>query len=514
MNLLVLIGIATIIGLILFGSLVWYLYMKARFKTVPSNEALIITGPNIGNPKTESNVYQDDEGRHMRVVRGGGYRMKMFQSSTRISLKSFQLEIKTPVVWTKAGVGIEAEAVATVKVADQLQGIVKYAEQFLGKSKDEVSEEISQVLNTNLRAILSKMTVEEINSDREAFNNKVTEVAQEQLNNMGFTITSLGLSDISDNEGYLENLGKPEIAKIKKKADIAESDASRETEMKIAENTELTEKEKISRQMNVADSRREKDLKEQAILSETNKAQAQAEASGQLEKESRALEIKEKQLNVQRSEKENELHLIQMERENDVHIQRQKDDVRRQQSETDAAIKIKQAEAAYEARLKEGKAEAEVIREQEKAKADGLRERANALAENKDVMLAELMIKTMPEFARALAEPLSNVENIRILDGGNGEGINSLSNGIIAQMANAEEGLNQMTGFNLTKMLENVSNQKKTYAFEQNDKTNGKTHEDTSLEQSEMMNDGVAIEDDPNQIKDKRNDDNSQTPEK
>ena len=81
-------------------------------------------------------------------------------------------------------------------------------------------------------------------------------------------------------------------------------------------------------------------------------------------------------------------------------------------------------------------------------------------------------------------------------------------------MANAEEGLNQMTGFNLTKMLENVSNQKKTYAFEQNEKANEKAHEDTSLEQSGMMNDGVAIEDDPNQIKDKRNDDNSQTPEK
>ncbi|OEK68678.1 flotillin [Staphylococcus equorum] len=483
MNIFILITIATIIGLVVFGGLIWYLYMKARFKTVPSNEALIITGPNIGDPKSESNVYQDDEGRHMRVVRGGGYRMKMFQSSTRVSLKSFQLEIKTPVVWTKAGVGIEAEAVATVKVADQLQGIVKYAEQFLGKSKDEVSDEISQVLNTNLRAILSKMTVEEINSDREAFNNKVTEVAQGQLNNMGFSITSLGLSDISDNEGYLENLGKPEIAKIKKKADIAESDASRETEMKIAENTELTEKEKISRQMNVADSRREKDLKEQSILSETNKAQAQAEASGQLEKESRALEIKEKQLHVERTEKENELHLIQMERENDVHIQRQKDDVRRQQSETDAAIMIKQSEASYESRIKEGKAEAEVIREQEKAKADGLRERANALAENKDVMLAELMIKTMPEFARAIAEPLSNVENIRILDGGNGDGVNSLSNGIIAQMANAEEGLNQMTGFNLTKMLENVSDQKKTYAFEQNEmsKNNDLENEEAAL---------------------------------
>lgn len=487
MNLFVLIGIAAVIGILVIGGIGWYLYMKARFKTVPSNEALIITGPKIGDPETEPNVYQDDEGRHMRVVRGGGYRMKMFQSSTRVSLQSFQLEIKTPIVWAKDGVGVQAEAVATVKVADKLEGIVKYAEQFLGKSKDEISDEISQVLNTNLRAILSKMTVVEINSDREAFNSKVTEVAQSQLNNMGFTITSLGLSDLNDDEGYLENLGKPEIAKVKKRADIAESDASRETEMKIAENTEMTEKEKISRQMNVADSKREKDLKEQSILSETNKAKAQADASGELEKESRALEIKERQLEVKRKEKENELNLIQMERENDVRIQRQKDDVRRQQSETDAAIKIKQSEAAYEARLKEGKAEAEVIREQEKAKADGLRERANALAENKDVMLAELMIKTMPEFARAIAEPLSNVENIRILDGGNGEGVNSLSNGIISQMANAEEGLNQMTGFNLTKMLENVSNQKKTYAFEQNE--NDDISEDANFDEEQYNED-------------------------
>nr|WP_263314726.1 flotillin domain-containing protein [Mammaliicoccus sp. Marseille-Q6498] len=135
-------------------------------------------------------------------------------------------------------------------------------------------------------------------------------------------------------------------------------------------------------------------------------------------------------------------------------------------------------------RIVEGKAEAEVIRELEKAKADGLRERANALAENKDVMLAELMIKTLPEFAKAVAEPLSNVENIRILDGGNGEGVNALSNGVISQMANAEEGLNQMTGFNLTQMLENISNQKKTYAFEQNETSNEEETKEAEEESS------------------------------
>lgn len=461
-------GIVAIIGLIIFGGIVWYLYMKARFKTVPSNEALIITGPKIGDSEKESNVYKDNEGRHLRVVRGGGYRMKMFQSSTKVSLQSFQLKIETPTVWTAEGVGIQAEAVATVKVADELKGIVKYAEQFLGKSQDDIADEVAEVLNTNLRAILSKMSVEQINSDREAFNSQVTEIAQEQLNNMGFVITSLGLSDIRDNEDYLENLGKPQIAAVKKKADIAQSDAERETAIKQAENTELTEKETYSRQMSVADSKREKDLKDQRILSETNKAQAEAEAAGELEKESRNLEIRQKQLDVEKSEKQNQLHLIQMERENDVKIQKQKDEVRRQQAETDKLVKLEEAEANYQSELKRGQAEAEVISAKAKAEADGIRERAESIAENQDAILAELAIKMMPEFAKAIAEPMSNVESIRLLGDG-GDGVNSLSNSVIKSMAQAEEGFGQMTGFNLTELLNNVSKQKKTYSLEQSE---------------------------------------------
>lgn len=462
-------ALIALVGIAIVGAITWYLYMKARFKTVPSNQALIITGPNIGDPEKEANVYKDSEGRHMRIVRGGGYRMKMFQSSTRVSLQSFQLKIETPTVWTKEGVGIQAEAVATVKVADQLQGIVKYAEQFLGKKQEDIEIEISEVLNTNLRAILSKMSVEDINSDRESFNEQVKEIAQEQLNNMGFLITSLGLSDIKDEEGYLENLGKPQIASVKKKADIAESDAARETAIKQAENTEMTEKETYSRQMSVADSKREKDLKDQRILSETNKAQAEAEAAGELERESRQLEIREKQLAVERQNKENDLRLIQMERENDVKIQKQKDDVRRQQADTDKSVRLSQAEADYEAELKRGQAEAEVIRAKAKAEADGIRLRAEAMDENKDAILAELAIKMLPEFAKAISEPMSNVESIRLLGGSDGEGANGLTNSVISQMASAEEGFSQMTGFDLTKMLQNVSERKQTLNVNQSE---------------------------------------------
>ena len=474
------------------GAFIWYIFMKTRYKTVASNEAMIITGPKVGDPKKEKNVYKDDEGRHMRIIRGGGYRMRMFQSSNKVSLKSFQLDINTPKVYTEGGLGVKAQAIATVKVADDLNGIVKYAEQFLGKDQKEISAEIENVLNTNLRSILSKMTVEQINSDREGFNNQVTEVAQKQLNNMGFVITSLGLSNIEDDEGYLENLGKPQIAKVQKEADIAESDAKRETELRVAENDEISNKEKISREMNVAEEKRKKDLRDQEILSETNKATAQAEAAGQLERESRQLEIRQKQLEVDKSERQNELDLIQMEKQNDVKIQKEKDEVRRQQAETDKLVSLKKAEADYETRLKQGQAEAEVIKQKYKAEADGIRERAKAISENQEAIIIEKVIDMLPEFARAVAEPMNNIESIRVLDGGNGDGISSLSNNVISQMSSLEEGFGQMTGFNLSEMLKNMSQRKQTINVESNEQSNDK---DLTESDHQIIDENQSIDD-------------------
>src|SRR5690625_3105207 len=104
-------------------------YMKLLYRKVPTNEALIVTVPNLGEEKKEKNIYRDDQGRYMKVIRGGGHRLRMFQTGTKVSLKSFQLEIKTPKVYTQQGVGIYGEAVATLKVSDTLEGIVKRSEE-------------------------------------------------------------------------------------------------------------------------------------------------------------------------------------------------------------------------------------------------------------------------------------------------------------------------------------------------------------------------------------------------
>ncbi|MFB9860453.1 flotillin family protein [Salinicoccus siamensis] len=455
-----LIAVIAIILIAIIAAVGWYIFMKARYRTVPSNEALIVTGPNLGDEAKETNIYKDDQGRYMKVIRGGGHRLKMFQTGTKVSLKSFQLQISTPKVYTLEGVGIYGQAVATVKVADDLDGIVKYAEQFLGKEQEEIEHEISEVLNSNLRAILSKMTVEQINKDRESFNEQVREIAQDQLNRMGFKITSLGLSDLRDDENYLENLGRPQIARIRKEAEIAESENRRETEIQQAKDNETISNEQYKREMNIADSRKEKDLKEARNLAETEKANASAKASGQLEEEERRLEVEQQRLEIREQEKQNELKLLKLERENDVEIERQQVEVRRQQAEADYYTRTKEAEARAEARIAEGNAEAQVIREKSLAEAEAIERRAKAMSEHKDVIILEQFIKIMPEFARAVSESMSNVESIRIMDSGGGEQLKSLPNTVTGTMAKLQESMGQMTGFDLDHFLNNLSDGK------------------------------------------------------
>src|SRR5699024_797089 len=154
--------IIAIFAVLIIGAVGWYLFMKARYSTVPSNEALIVTGPNLGDETKETNIYKDDQGRYMKVIRGGGHRLKLFMTGTRVSLQSFQLKLSTVQFYLLEGVVIYGQAVATVKVVDDRDGSVQYAEQLLGKDQDDIEHESSEVPNANLLAILSHLPVEQI----------------------------------------------------------------------------------------------------------------------------------------------------------------------------------------------------------------------------------------------------------------------------------------------------------------------------------------------------------------
>lgn len=460
------------------GGVIWWLYMKARYKTAKSNQALIIAGPKLGDPDKEANIFTDDEGRSIKIIRGGGHLLKMHQAATPVDLTSFQLTLTTPKVYTKGGVPIVANAVAMVAVADTLKGIAVYAEQFLGKKQEQKEAEISEILNANLRAILSKMTVEEINEDRETFGKSVTEIAQKQLDEMGFKITSLGLTDLRDADeenGYLENLGRPRIAEVRKKAEIAEADSERETRMHIAKTDQETQEEELKRQTEIADSQKLKDIKKAANMEETERARAKAEQSYELEKTKLSKEVQEEALKLLSHKKEEELRIQQMERERQVLLEEEESKIRRAKADADYYETTKHAEAEArkaqidgetQTKIKRdaGLAEAEVILQLGKSEAESKRLLAEAISEHGDIIITEKLIEMLPLYAEKIAAPLMNIDSVKIIDtGGNGGGVAAYGKSITDTMVGLHEPLKELTGIDITKVLKDLTNRGNTH---------------------------------------------------
>ncbi|UTE78837.1 flotillin family protein [Rossellomorea sp. KS-H15a] len=447
--------IAAIVGI------AYYFWMRFRYRTAKSNQALIITGPKLGDPEKESNIFTDQEGRSMKIIRGGGYRLRRFQTSTPVNLTSFQLKLSTPRVYTNGGVPIVADAVAMVKVADTLNGIANYAEQFLGKDQKEIEDEIIEVLGSNLRAILSKMTVEDINSNREKFNADVSEIAQKQLDLMGFKITSLGLTDIRDADeqnGYLENLGRPRIAEVRKQAEIAEANTERETRIHRAQTDQEAKEEEYKRQITIAESKKEKDIKDAAFKEETERARAKSEQSYELEKAKLAKEVKEEELTLQFLERE---RAVKLEAE-ESKVRKTKADADYYETTRKAEAEARKSEIDGEAKAKirreEGSAEADVIRERGKAEAESRKLLAEAMEKHGDVIITEKLIEMLPIFAEKIAQPLNNIDSVKIIDSGNGQGVPSFGKSITRTMLDMQEPLREMTGIDVGELLKSYAN--------------------------------------------------------
>jgi flotillin len=492
---IVLIILAAFVGLLYFF---WY---KFRYKTARSNQALIIAGPKLGDPEKETNIFTDNEGRSIKIIRGGGHLLKLHQTATPVDLTSFQLKLRTPRVFTNGGVPIVADAVAMVTVSETLKGIAIYAEQFLGKKQSEIEEEIGEVLNANLRAILSKMTVEEINADREKFNEDVRYVAQTQLDSMGFKITSLGLTDLSDADkenGYLENLGRPQIAKVRKEAELAESDSERETRIHRANNDKEAKEQEYQRQIEIAEALKEKDLKDAAIKEQTERARAKSEQSYELERTRLNKQVQEEQLKLNAQKTEEELRIKHIERERAVKLEEEEAKVRKAKADADFYETTRKAEAeAEKARIDgetqakierdRGLAEADVIREKGQAEAEAKRLLAEAIAQHGEVVIVEKLIEMLPLYAKEIAAPLSNIDSVKIIDTGNGNGTAAYGKSITNTMTQIQEPLKELTGLDVSQLLTDLVNRGNTHTVVRSEEAGAK---ESGSDNAGNINDG------------------------
>ncbi|MCY9734567.1 flotillin family protein [Paenibacillus alvei] len=472
---LILIGVILVLGLAFW----------ARYKTVSPDETMIVTGSYLGR----KNVSTDESGRKMKIVRGGGaFILPIFQQSQFLSLLSHKLDVTTPEVYTEQGVPVMTDAVAIIKVGCTVEDIATAAEQFLGKPTEALKSEAQEVLEGHLRAILGSMTVEEVYRNRDRFAQEVQGVAAKDLKKMGLQIVSFTIKDVRDKHGYLDALGKPRIAAVKRDADIAEAEAVRDSRIQKAKAEEEGMKAELLRDTNIAEAAKEKELKVAAFKKDQDLARAEADQAYFIQEARSKQSVVEEQMRVEIVRKEREIDLevkeiLRREKQYDAEVKKKADADRYavvQSAEAEKSRKVLEADAlqyrieaeakalAEQKRLEglaiadaeraRGTAEAEVIRLRGLAEAEAKEKLAEAFEKFGEAAVLDIVVKMMPELAGKVAEPLKSIDKLTVVDTGNGEGAARVSNYVTQLMATAPQMLKDVSGLDIEKMIKRFTN--------------------------------------------------------
>ncbi len=479
-------GILLVIGLVAFIVIAVVLVYITKYRTVGPDEALIVTGSYLGS----KNVHTDDSGNRIKIIRGGGtFVFPVFQQAQPLSLLSSKLEVTTPEVYTEQGVPVMADGTAIIKIGGSISEIATAAEQFLGKSKEDRENEAKEVLEGHLRSILGSMTVEEIYKNRDLFSQEVQRVASEDLSKMGLVIVSFTIKDVRDSNGYLESLGKPRIAQVKRDADIATVEAEKETRIKNAEASKEAQKAEIERATEIAEAEKENQLKVAEYRLEQDRAKAQADQAYELQTARSKQEVTEQEMQIQIIERQKQIELeekeiLRREKQYDSEVKKKADADRyaiEQTAEAEKARHFAEADAekyrietkatadAEKVRLDgqakadssraQGESEAEIIRMKGLAEAEAKRKIAEAFNEYGEAAILDMVIRMIPDYAKEVAGPLSNIDKITVVDtgGGEGGGANKVTSYATDLMSTLQETLKETSGINVKEMLENYS---------------------------------------------------------
>lgn len=453
--------IPALIIVVLFILLFTFISM---YKKVPQDKALVVTG---------------FRGRRV-ITGGGGVVIPMLERTDVISLENMQIDIRIDGALTSQGVGIVADGVAVVKVKSDKDSILSAAEQFnTSKGLDYmlgiIAKTTQQVLEGKLREIVSRMTVEEIYKDRETFASHVQGVAATELQNMGLELKVLTIKDISDKNGYLEALGKPRIAEVKRDAQIAEANATKETKIKTAEANREGEAARIQAETQIAEAIKEKELKVQSYNKDQQTAKADADLAYDIKSNIVKQQVAETAMQVQIIQKQKEIELaeqeaLRREKELEATIKKQADAENYQAAKVADASKYREVasaearakaiemegEAKAKAKRAEGMAEVEIIRAKGEAEAAAMAKKAEAFKMYNDAAVTQMIIEKLPDIAQAIASPLAKTEKIVIVDNGNGgeaKGAAKVSGYVTDIISQLPETVEALTGMNVLDLL-------------------------------------------------------------
>jgi flotillin len=456
-----------------------------RYTKVGPNQVLVVSG--------RKRSYSDPDGsiqaRGFRIVKGGGtFVMPVLEKVDILSLELLTIDVQTPEVYTSKGVPVRVDGVAQIKVKGDDVSIATAAEQFLSKGVDDIKNIATQTLEGHLRAILGTMTVEDIYQNRDAFASKVQEVAAGDMANMGLSIVSFTIRDIRDSQGYLEALGKPRIAQVKRDAQIAQAEADRDAMIRSSQATQAGQEAKFAADAKIAEAQRDYQMNVATYQASVNLKKAEADLAYDLQKYKTGQLVKAEEVQVNIVEKQKQIELQQQEilrkqRELEATVQKPADaerykvetlaNARKFQLEAEAAGAASATKAngfanadvakatgiaEAEAQRARGLAEAAIIEAQGKATAEAMRQKAESFKQYNQAAVVEMIVRILPEIAGKISEPLSKTEKMVIINSGNGNGggASKLTGDITQIMSQLPPVLESLTGISFERLVQQV----------------------------------------------------------
>src|SRR6201984_1756033 len=411
-------------GSLVLGLLMIMIVIARMYRKVGPNEALI----RYGMGGTE--VYC---GR-------GALIFPMVQTCRDLSLELMSFDVAPQQnLYTKQGVAVTVEAVAQIKVKSDKESILTAAEQFLSKEPNHREGLIRLVMEGNLRGIIGQLTVEQIVKEPEMVGDRMRSTCADDMSKMGLEVVSFTIKEVRDKNEYITNMGRPDVARIKRDAEVATAEAERDIAIKRAEAQRaaavakaLADQERVAAETaslaKQAEAQRDLDVKKAAFLEATKKAQAQADKAYEIETNIQQQQVITEAVRVQQVEREaqvkvQEAEIARRERELIATVLKQAE-IERQRIQTLAEAErqrlTREAEGRASATRTQGEAEAEIIFKKGEAEAKAMNVKAEAYQEYNQAAVVDKLISGLPEVVPAMSEPLSKVDRITVVSTGNG----------------------------------------------------------------------------------------------
>jgi len=500
MNDFILIGVIVVGAIILLGSLL--AFVSKNYIRIPPNQAAVIFGRKKKVALTGADGVETKIAKGYRVVAGGGvFKIPIVESVEFMNLSNRSLEVKVNKAPNKDGVMTTIEGVANVKFSSETNLLRVAVERFLGRPDKEVDIIILQNLEGHLRAVVGRMTMEELIGDKSALNAAVLDEANEDFNKMGIEIDFINIQDIRDDDNYIINLGRKRSAEIARDADIGEAEAKRDALKKTSEAEKAGIEVANTNQERIYESNKARDVKAAEMKALVDKENEIANQAGPLSQAQALKNVVEAQaateaaqekalvlVEVNRAEKEEKRYIAEMivpaeaaKQQKIIQANAQKEaqvieaegiqaaTVKKATGDADAVLLAKKAEAEGQAAIvrEAGLAEADAVKAKLLAEAEGIKEKAKAYAAldqtgkflevlNALQTLGPNLVKEFAGVMGAATAHLSNVDEIKVIDfGGQGNGGSSVGKfgsapvEILTKFAEGFKG----TGFDVSKLM-------------------------------------------------------------